>query len=332
MNDFFRPINITSNMKKITLIALLFLSLFINWANAQTAIDQLFNRKFKGSLISRDDNFPDFPIKKDSMNWLLTTLHKNIDLSEFKSKTKFSDTKLDSIIHFLENKNYIHKVGNQYKPTVFIADAEDGIALYKYALPISKGILEAVKESLPSIKEKFAKSDIAKTQSFEDWSFFILSNVLMDNRQIRNVEQEFLKTTSRPQRNGKYYYLSWMETNDKNEPFGIYGNQMGSICVYGNNRIGLKVTSTKNKISVSDGAIFDKVAQDFLPHLLKILENKREYAENIYKEMGYSKEITFDEFYIWWYHFIYTKATDLMAEENILKVPVGGNFSYQEEE
>ena len=47
--------------------------------------------------------------------------------------------------------------------------------------------------------------------------------------------------------------------------------------------------------------------------------------------MGYSKEITFDEFFIWWYHFIYTKATNLMAEENMLKVPVGGNFSYQEE-
>jgi hypothetical protein len=265
------------------------------------------------------------------MNWLLTSLHKNIDISEFKSKTKFSDTKLDSIIHFLEGKNFIHSVENKYKPTVFIADAENGIALYQYALPISKEIVKAVKESLPSIKEKFAKTDMAKTQSFEEWSFYILSNVLMDNRQIKNVEREFLKTTSRPQRNGKYYYLSLMEANDKNEPFGIYGNERGNIGVYGNNRSGLNVTATTNKISNSDGEIFAKIAQDFLPHLLKVLENRRGYAEKIYKEMGYSKEITFDEFFIWWYHFIYTKATNLMAEENMLKVPVGGNFSYQEE-
>lgn len=310
----------------------MFLSVFINRINAQTSnIDQIFNKKFGGSLISNGDNFPDFPIRKDSMNLLLISLHKNIDISEFKSKTKFSDPKLDSIIHFLENKNFIHRVENQYKPTVFIADAENGMALYKYALPISKKIAAAVKESLPSIKEKFAKTEIAKTQSLEDWSFYILSNVLLDYGQIKNVEREFLKTTSRPQRNGKNYYCSIMEKNDKNEPFGIYGNQMGTVCVYGNNRIGLKATATKYQISNSDYAIFNKVAEDFLPHLLNILESKREYAENIYKEMGYSKEITFDEFYIWWYHFIYTKATDLMAEDKILKVPDGGNFIYQDE-
>jgi hypothetical protein len=320
-------------MKNITLIALMLLSVCFDRANAQTTnIDQIFSKKIKGSLISTDDNFPDFPVRKDSMNLLLFSLHENIDISEFKSKTRFNDSKLDSIIHFLENKNFIHKIENQYKPTVFIADAENGMALYKYALPISKKIAEAVKESLPSIKEKFAKTDIAKTQSFEDWSFFILSNVLLDNWQIENVEREFLKTTSRPQRNGKYYYVSFMEGNNQNEPFGIYGSQIDTVCVFGNNRIGLKETATKYKISNLDYAIFNKVAADFLPHLLNILESKREYAENIYKVMGYSKEITFDEFYIWWYHFIYTKATDLMAEEKILKVPESGNFIYQDEQ
>ena len=63
---------------KTRLIALLFLSLFINQTNAQTAsTDQLFNKKFKGSLISSGDNFPDFPIRKDSMNLLLISLHEN---------------------------------------------------------------------------------------------------------------------------------------------------------------------------------------------------------------------------------------------------------------
>jgi hypothetical protein len=47
--------------------------------------------------------------------------------------------------------------------------------------------------------------------------------------------------------------------------------------------------------------------------------------------MGYSKEISFNEFYIAWYHFIYTKAFNLMVEENLLKVSVGGNLIYQEE-
>ena len=205
---------------KTRLIALLFLSLFINQTNAQTAsADQLFNKKFKGSLISSGDNFPDFPIRKDSMNLLLISLHENIAISDFKAKTMFNDSKIDSLIHFLEGKNFIHRFENQYKPTIFIADAENGLALYKQALPISKEIVKAIKESLPGIKETFSKSDIAKTQSFEDWAFFILSNVLMDNWQIKNVEQKFLHTTSRPLRNGKNYYCSLMETNKKKRTF-----------------------------------------------------------------------------------------------------------------
>jgi len=155
------------------------------------------------------------------MNLLLIALHKDITVSEFKTKTRFSDAKMDSVIQFLEGKNFIHKTGNQYKPTIFIANADDGATIYNYALPISNEIVKSIKEMLPSIKEKFTQTSIAKNQKFENWSFFILSNVLLDNWQINNIEQDFLKADSRPQRNCRNYYCSIMEKNEQNEPFGI---------------------------------------------------------------------------------------------------------------
>ena len=63
--------------------------------------------------------------------------------------------------------------------------------------------------------------------------------------------------------------------------------------------------------------------------LLAVLEKTRAYAEKVFAETGYSKEVAFNEFYIWWYHFIYTRATDLMAEAGMLKVPPDGNFLYE---
>ena len=70
------------------------------------------------------------------------------------------------------------------------------------------------------------------------------------------------------------------------------------------------------------------MAIDFLPELVQILNKNKKYSENIYKKLGYSKEITFEEFYIWWYHFIYTEATDLMSKNQILTIPKDGNFVY----
>jgi hypothetical protein len=299
-------------------------------AFAQTgAIDVLAAKRFGMPVISSGDNVPDFEPMDDRMDLLLIALHKNIGLSEFGAKMGFNRAKIDKLLRFLEEKNFAHRVGGRYKPAVFIADAEDGRRLFEYALPISKEIVKAIGESLPSILEQFSRTDMSRGRRFESWAFFILSDVLLDNWQIDRVERDFLKTKSRPLRNGKNYYTAFLEKNAKNEPFGIYGNQVGAPGVYGNNRWRVEATTTGNRISASDGVVLEKMAEDFSPRLLGILEGTRPYAEKVFVDSGYSKEVAFNEFYIWWYHFIYTRATDLMAEAGLLSVPADGNFLYQ---
>jgi hypothetical protein len=79
--------------------------------------------------------------------------------------------------------------------------------------------------------------------SFENASFLILSNVVLDNWQINNIEKLFLKK-ERTLRHGLNYYHSLQEQKpgEEKESFGIYGNQMWGhgqlmIGVYGNNRL-----------------------------------------------------------------------------------------------
>jgi hypothetical protein len=295
-------------------------------------MDSIFDMNLEQHMISRGDNRPDFNTKKDSIAFLLFTFHHHLPVSLFMKKTGFSEEKTARIIQFLEEKNWLHKVNGLYKPTIFIANKSDGEKLYEYAEPISKAIVEEIKQELPKVKEQFLRTDIAKKQSFDVWSFFILSNVLLDNWQINNVEKEFLKQDTRPLRHGKRYYYQISEQTGEQESFGIYGNQYNSqngSSIYGNNRKNFIDNGVQHIIISTDYKIFDKMAQHFLKQLVKVLNSNKNYAENVYKELGYSEEISFEEFFIWWYHFIYTQVTDKMGEENLLTIPADGNFIYE---
>lgn len=299
-------------------------------------LDKTFSKKLEHKLISRGNNFPDFRVSKDSLDFLLVALHENIPLTSFSEKTKFDRAKIDETLRFLESKNWVHLVDNKYTPTVFIATAEDGDKLYELAKPISHDITIAIEESLPQIQDLFMETDISQTDIFDNWSFLILSNVLLDSWQINNVEKDFLKQAERPVRHGKNYYFAILEKSRQNrESFGIYGNQQystkdsSSLGVYGNNRYVNKEDKSSNIITQKDNEIFGKMATLFLPTLLEVLEKHRDYSIDVYEELNHHSEITFDEFYIWFYHFIYTQTTDELATRKTIKIPDDGNFYYQ---
>ncbi len=322
-----------TQMFKINIIIFIIFIFSFKVSNAQ--INRIIEMNIERSLIAKGDNLPDFNIQKDSMDIFLIALHQGFSIRDFQGFTKFDDEKINSIISLLETKNFLHKIDNSYKPTVFIVNAEEGELLYKYGKPLSRSIVKSIKKEMPEIKAMFSKTDISKNADFEDWSFLILSNVLLDSWQIDNVEKYFLKKEKRPLRNGKNYYYSIMEnTNPKTESFGIYGNHYQSIengqylCVYGNNRNNFNDASTLNIINSRDYEIFNQISELYLPSLLEIFESKRKYCKNIYTKLAYNEEISFEEFFIWWYHLIYTQATDEMNRIGMLKVAESGNFSY----
>jgi len=330
-------------MKNI--LFLLTILIFSSVAIAQNQENSILQRNYEFKMISSGDNRPDFNIRKDSMNFLLIYLHEGKSLAEFKNDTKLSDETIDQSVILLKNKNWLHEIDGQLKPTVFIATAKDGKELYCFAEPVASQIAEEARKSLSEIKAEFAKTKMSQKFDFQHWSFFILSNVLLDNGNIFNMENLFFKRADgsqykRPLRHGKNYYASILENTNKNsEAFEIYGNQLLKsthslqVDVYGNNRYAdnryQNLSSSENRITAKDTKILSKIAQIFLPKLLNVLENNRSYAEEVYKKTGYSQEITFEEFFIWWYHFIYSQATNDMQNMGLLTVPSSGNFDYE---
>jgi hypothetical protein len=334
-------------MKTTKYLLFLAVILFYGCTGSNESLDLIFSSRYESKIISNGDNIPDFSRNKDSIQLFVTALHENITIKDFQKRAGWSDEKLEEKINFLKQKNWLHTIDETIKPSVFVATDEDSRELKKYAAPIAETIADSIEKIIPYIKESYDEKGFAKKYKFQNISFLILSNVLLDNWQIRYMEKAYLKKEKRPERHGKFYYASINENRIfPKESFGIYGNQTGRdfngmyINIYGNNRnianLRLKNDScfrdsvfTHSPVITQElNSLFENFASVFHPTLIKILNNNSEYAGKIYRKTGYSKEISFEEFFIWWYHFIYTETTNILAERGRLKIPEEGNFYY----
>ena len=320
----------------------------VNKTSSNEVLDHIFSTKYEHSIISKGDNLPNFDRRKDSIALFLVALHENIEPGEFQEKVGWSDEVLEQRIQFLADRGWLIEDDRGIRPTVFIASDKQGQELFRHGLPLSEDIANAIVQEIPAIMQKFHARGLSDLYDFEEMSFLILSNVLLDNWQIMEMEAAYLKKENRPERHGNYYYASIEENvNNAYEPFGIYGNQYGKIndstylSIYGNNRIVVNqrlnndplfkdsVLNVAHELTQDLHIFFNEIAADFKPKLLEILDDRSAYSREVFEITGYANEIAFEEFFIWWYHFIYTQATNLLAEQGKLIIPKGGNYYYK---
>jgi hypothetical protein len=328
---------------KLLKILLLILILGSCTVNKENTLKNITNSTFEIKQISRGSNNPDIDISKDSLDLLLIALHYKIPTQEIAKYFNWDNSKTERNTDLLVKNGLLKRKNNVFIPAMGIFTFETGNILIEKSQKIANEIADSIKIIIPEVKNIHTQMDISKNYSFNDLSFFYLSDILLDMGQIGNVEKEFLKK-ERPLRNGKRYYLAILEkdTTKNTEPFGIYGNQGLKnddtiyIGVYGNTRtksnIGWNDYENKNihYFNKKDFDIFyNQMPKVFLPTLIDILEKNKPYFINIYTELGYDKEITFNEFFIWWYHFIYSETTSKLVKDKIIKEPKNELFYYK---
>lgn len=301
---------------------------------------QISSRYYIWGYICSGDNFPAFTHSSDSLRLLLISLHLGIPPEEFCKTYNWPAETYSEYLSFSMEKNFISERNNIIYPNVMIISDPEGQSMFAAGEQIATQIADAIISHLDTIKGIYQKSDISARIAFDSICFFLLSDVLLDNWQINSVEKEFLKK-ERPLRHGKNYYISLSQNiKPEIEPFGIYGNDGNDdINMYGNNRYNFKNEQERNEarkkvilFKKSDALIFQRLASDFNPILIRIMNENRSYLEDQYSKTIYAKEISFEEYFIWLYHFIYTRATNILAEKKYLKIPENGNFIYKFQE
>jgi hypothetical protein len=73
----------------------------------------------------------------------------------------------------------------------------------------------------------------------------------------------------------------------------------------------------------------DSLAQFLIALHYDIQNSNKPNFEATYRELNFDKEVFFEEFFIFWYHWIYTEATDVLIAEDIVQKPQNDMFYYQ---
>jgi hypothetical protein len=276
-------------------------------------------------MISSGNNYPDFNFSQNHLDRLIVSLHNKTSKDVFIKKYNWTSDDYNKSVDFLMTKGFVKKIDDLLVPTCMVISKVNGEELFKSATPISGLIADSIISIFPYLKEKYLTTHLSKNSI----SFFILSNVLLDNWQINNIESSYIKT-ERPLRHGKNYYYAFLEGTDENtDPFGIYGNmRFDRFSVYGNNQRKVNVFKVSQNlksiplIDSFDNRVFEEFADKFKGRLISILTKNNDYAIETYNKSGYSKEVNFQEFFIWWY-------TNIIHKKGLINIPTHGNFFYR---
>ena len=323
-------------MKKLLFILPFFLVLI--HCTPSKNIDQILSANYERHFISSGNNFPKISLDKNKRHLFLVGLHYGFSKNEIAKNLSWSEDDLIEEIKLLKENGYVKEIDHILYPTISIVTKKEGIDFFKKTEIIANEIALSIIQIEASIKEKFETMEISKKHTFSDFSFFLYSDVLLDNWQINNVERNFLKE-KRTLRHGKRYYMQYAEKDSTytKEVFGIYGNQYmcnKGICfiTYGNNRKNhFKTLEELSKMDIPlltkrDQKVLNEMANIYKPILIKILEKNRGLFEKEYKNSVFYNELSFSEYFIWYYHFLYTKATDILDSKNSITIPETGIF------
>ena len=77
-----------------------------------------------------------------------------------------------------------------------------------------------------------------------------------------------------------------------------------------------------------DQATFDSMARGLTVELVDLLNRRRGDVEAVYSASPYADEVSFEEYFMWWYHLYYTAVTDRLIAQGHIEVPSSGISSY----
>ncbi len=324
-------------MKYLYLIVLIVIFL-IQCNSPKKTLVEILNGKYDQHFISSGDNFPQISLYKNERYKFLIGLHNGFNKNEIKEVLNWTDSTLIEEIEILKENEYLKETDGILYPSISIIMQNEGKDIYKHTQKTAEEVASSIIEIEPDIKQLYENMEIASRHEYEKLAFFILSDVLLDNWQINNVEKLYLKK-ERPLKHGKRYYIQFAEkdTLKEREVFGIYGNQYSckdTLCfiTYGNNRKNHHMSFEKllltdiPLLSISDQVVLDKMADSFTQKLIKILTKNHDKFVSYYNNSIAKKEISYEEFFIWYYHFLYTKTTDILAQRGHIAIPESGIF------
>ncbi len=295
-------------------------------------------------MVSRGANKPDFKTTFDSIQYIPILIHKGYSTAEIKQFFQWNEEEFNTKLDKLINNGFLIRKEMEYVPSIMVISNKEALRIRKELKPIAESIVGAIVDLKDSIQTKTQGINCFSKFEFEDLSLLVLSNILLDSGQLGNIEREYLKK-ERPLRNGKRYYASYQQKGTTGfEALGIYGNHIEmdsgfALCRYGNQRYNKDVVDMNAQILTDYKTLENKesfefpiisntcyqeiqdLADYFLPYLMKIFNVHTALLRDSFQNSQYSLEVSYEEYFMWAYHILYSQVTDMLIDLRLISVP-----------
>lgn len=77
-----------------------------------------------------------------------------------------------------------------------------------------------------------------------------------------------------------------------------------------------------------DLSTLNEIANTISEDLVLLFNGNDKPLKEYFASSRYSKEITYEEFFIWWYHFFYTKVTEELIKQGVIITSAQKNQTY----
>jgi hypothetical protein len=200
-------------------------------------------RIFQGAMTSSGRNRPSINLGKDDLLKLCALLHLRVPIGELPGQLGISEEELRRRVDVLVGEGLARRLADQrVVTTAVVVTIDDAPKDLQPDDHVVESAARMMLKKLPAVRAACRKLESLADVPFEPLSFFVMSDALLDNWQISNVERLFVKAERTLRTGGRYYYtILEKPATVAAEPFGLYGNtgsQWGSVQIglYGNDR------------------------------------------------------------------------------------------------
>jgi len=200
---------------------------------------------YEFKMIASGPNRPGVPLWDAPYRNVLVALHAGTPMAELAAACSLSNVDLAAALERLRGEGAVTEVDGALRPACMVISIEEGATLDSIAAEVADAAMSWMGPAVDTLHAHYRDVRGLRHLDFEDVSFFLASDVLLDNWQIRSVERRWLGA-ERPLRGASHYYCALVQRGSEDfEALGIYGNQViglgdgRRVGVYGNRRGGV---------------------------------------------------------------------------------------------
>jgi hypothetical protein len=280
--------------------------------------------------------------------------HNGYAVSKIASALEIDEAQLTDELESLVKTNIISKKEKGYFPEILIASEQEAMVVYDRAKLSAGKISETVLSNWNTIETSYKKLNLSKIHPLNELGFILVGSRILDVgvlRALAKSEELLLPAPLRPTPSypDSRYYL-WIEENSPNK-FG-YGQKDAEL-KYENwyvvnfgkdneSRFKLEEKAVEliesggydspehyaNLINVTyfnkeDSKLWEDCVIEISNFLLEQLLREKKEIKELYKTLRTSQysENTFDDFYCWYYHYVYPIAINNLIAKNLFEMP-----------